>query len=128
MDEELKKKLSKIEKRLDEIEEFLGEIPSFEKTTHYEIGDEVDELYDNAVWVVIQHEKCSASLLQRRLQVEYSRAVRILEQLEKNGIVSKSDGSKPRDVLIKQEDIELLKTKLDEKFETLSDEKKKKSN
>ncbi len=125
MDEELKKRLSKIEKRLDEIESFLEEFPSFEKTVPFEAGDAVDELYDRALWIVIQQERVSASFIQRRLQVGFNRACRILEQLEENEIIEKRDDSIPRKVLIKQEDIEALKEKLEEKFASLKEDKKK---
>ncbi len=125
MDEELKKRLEKIEKRLDALESFLEEFPTFEKSTNYELGDALDGLYDKALWIVLQHDKCSASLLQRRLQIGFNRACRILEQLEVNGIVSPAEGSQPRDVLVKEKDIELLKEKLEDKFESLKEGKKK---
>lgn len=60
-----------------------------------------DNLFDEAVRVIVQHDKASASLLQRRLSIGYSRAARILDQLEDAGAVGMADGSKPRDVLIK---------------------------
>lgn len=124
MDEETKKRLEKIEKRLDEIESFLEDFPTFEKTVEFEKGDTVDELYDQALWITLQHDKCSASLLQRRLQIGFNRSARILEQLEQNGIVSKADGASPRDVLVTQKDINLLKEKLDKKFEKIKEKKK----
>ncbi|NQU82877.1 MAG: cell division protein FtsK [Parcubacteria group bacterium] len=58
-----------------------------------------DELYDEAKEIVLQYQKASASLLQRRLQVGYARAARILDMLEENGVVGSADGSKPRDIL-----------------------------
>lgn len=61
-----------------------------------------DPLLDDAIRLVIQHEKASASLLQRRLSVGYARAARILDQLNQKGVVGKGEGSKPRDVLIKK--------------------------
>jgi S-DNA-T family DNA segregation ATPase FtsK/SpoIIIE len=68
---------------------------------------EVDEQFENAIRVCVESGKASASLLQRRLSLGYARAARILDQLERAGIISASDGtSKPRDVLIKSaEDI-----------------------
>ena len=48
-----------------------------------------------------QYDKASASLLQRRLSVGYARAARILDQLEMAGVIGQGEGSKPRDVLIK---------------------------
>ena len=125
MDEELKKRLEKIEKRLSAIEEFLEELPAFEKPVSYTAGDEVDDLYDKALWMVLQHDRCSSSLLQRRLQIGFNRACRILEQLEENGIIEKREDSVPRKVLITKEDIEELKQKMEEKFDSLKENKKK---
>jgi DNA segregation ATPase FtsK/SpoIIIE, S-DNA-T family len=66
-------------------------------------GQAVDELFDEAVETVQSAGKASASLLQRRLSIGYARAARILDELEKKGFVGPAKGSKPRDVLIKQE-------------------------
>ncbi len=57
-----------------------------------------DDLYMEAKALVIQAGKASASLLQRRLRVGYSRAARILDLLEEDGIIGPSDGAKPREV------------------------------
>lgn len=61
--------------------------------------DDRDELFEDAVRVICDHDKASASLLQRRLSIGYARAARILDQLEAVGVVSPADGSKPREVL-----------------------------
>lgn len=66
---------------------------------------EVDELFESAVRMVVQHKRASASLLQRYLSIGYSRAARIMDQLEANRVVSPTDGSsKPRQVLVKSAD------------------------
>ncbi len=62
-------------------------------------GEERDEKFDEAVTLVVSSDKASASLLQRRLKLGYARAARILDQLEKAGIVGPSNGSKPRKIL-----------------------------
>lgn len=69
-------------------------------------GEAVDDLYDEAVEAVIAAKKGSASLLQRRLSIGYARAARILDELEKNGIVGAAQGSKPRDLLISASEAE----------------------
>lgn len=56
-----------------------------------------DKFYD-AVRVIINNDKASASLLQRKLKIGYARAARILDELEEKGLVSPPDGSNPRDV------------------------------
>jgi DNA segregation ATPase FtsK/SpoIIIE, S-DNA-T family len=66
-------------------------------------GDATDPLFNEAVEIVVGENKGSASLLQRRLSIGYSRAARILDELETKGIVGPAKGSKPRDVLIKRD-------------------------
>ena len=61
--------------------------------------DDKDPLFDKAVEIIMQFDKASASLLQRRLSIGYARAARILDQLEKAGYVGPAEGSKPRDVI-----------------------------
>jgi DNA segregation ATPase FtsK/SpoIIIE, S-DNA-T family len=63
-----------------------------------------DQLFEDALRLICQHDKASASLLQRRLSVGYARAARILDQLEAAGIIGPGEGSKPRDVLVKNPD------------------------
>ena len=64
-------------------------------------GEGKDPLFVDALRLICQHDKASASLLQRRLSVGYARAARILDQLEEAGIIGPGEGSKPRDVLVK---------------------------
>lgn len=59
-----------------------------------------DDMYKDAVRVVVDSGKASASLLQRRLRVGYARAARLIEQMEEQGIIGPADGARPRDVLI----------------------------
>lgn len=59
-----------------------------------------DELYEQAKEMVIRSKKASASLLQRRFRVGYSRAARLLDLLEEQGIIGPADGAKPRAILV----------------------------
>jgi S-DNA-T family DNA segregation ATPase FtsK/SpoIIIE len=59
-----------------------------------------DDEYRDAVRVVVEAGKASTSLLQRRLRIGYSKAARIMEEMEDNGIIGPQDGSRPREVLI----------------------------
>ena len=59
-----------------------------------------DDEYKDAVRAVIEAGKASTSLLQRRLRIGYSKAARIMEEMEENGVIGPQDGSRPRDVLI----------------------------
>jgi S-DNA-T family DNA segregation ATPase FtsK/SpoIIIE len=63
-------------------------------------NDADDDMWEDAVRVVIEGRKASTSLLQRRLRVGYARAARLIETMEEQGIVGPADGAKPRDVLV----------------------------
>ncbi|MEW5913702.1 MAG: DNA translocase FtsK 4TM domain-containing protein [Thermodesulfobacteriota bacterium] len=67
-----------------------------------ELGMEADELYPEAVRLVTETGQASISYVQRRLKVGYNRAANMIEQMERDGIVGPSDGSKPRQVLIRE--------------------------
>ena len=60
-----------------------------------------DPLYEQAKELVIQTHQASISMLQRRLRVGFNRAARLLDQMERDGIVSPMDGPRPREVLVK---------------------------
>jgi S-DNA-T family DNA segregation ATPase FtsK/SpoIIIE len=66
-------------------------------------SEEYDELYDQAVDLVVKTNKASISMVQRRLRIGYNRAARMIELMERDGLVSKPDGSKPRQVLVRKE-------------------------
>jgi S-DNA-T family DNA segregation ATPase FtsK/SpoIIIE len=63
-------------------------------------GGESDALYDQAVAVVLQHKRASISLVQRHLRIGYNRAARLLEQMEKSGVVSAMGHAGNRDILV----------------------------
>lgn len=63
-------------------------------------GGSGDSEYQDAVRVVVEMRKASTSLLQRRLRIGYSKAARIIEEMEEQGIIGPADGSRPREVLI----------------------------
>ena len=62
-------------------------------------GDGEDPLYDEALQIVMQAGKASASYIQRRLKIGYNRAARLVEEMEERGIVGPANGSKPREVI-----------------------------
>ncbi|HTR81385.1 MAG TPA: DNA translocase FtsK [Bacteroidota bacterium] len=66
-------------------------------------GGERDELFEEAARTIVRHQQGSVSLLQRRLKVGYSRAARLVDELEAAGVVGPFDGSKAREVLIESE-------------------------
>lgn len=65
---------------------------------------EKDALYDEVVEYVTEAQKASTSLLQRRFGIGYNRSARIIDELEKNGIIGPSNGSKPREVYRKKDE------------------------
>jgi S-DNA-T family DNA segregation ATPase FtsK/SpoIIIE len=72
-----------------------------EKETAEEEEKEYDEKYDEAVAFVTEVRQASISMVQRKLRVGYNRAARMIEQMERDGVVGPSDGVKPRDVYAK---------------------------
>ena len=90
--------LKKFEAPPDYSEE-VTKIPARTQASRFEKREEEqDELFDDAVRIVCNFERASASLLQRKLKVGYARAARILDQMERAGIVGSSEGSKAREV------------------------------
>jgi S-DNA-T family DNA segregation ATPase FtsK/SpoIIIE len=66
-----------------------------------EAGGEVeDELYEQAIQIVVEAKQASVSLLQRRMRIGYTRAARLIDSMEAKGIVGPYEGSKPREVLL----------------------------
>ena len=80
--------------------EFHPEIESLSEGKGTSFNQEKDELFDEAVRVVLETGVASASTLQRRLRLGYTRAARIVDQMEAEGIVGPHRGSKPRDILV----------------------------
>ena len=101
--EELKTEIAGLKIRIRRLEEFYNAFPN---PSDYILENsnrpgERDDLFETAVRAVSQHDMASASLIQRRLQVGFNRAARLLEQLEEAGVVGPAEGSKPREVLVK---------------------------
>ena len=102
---------------LDEIENIMEhissqpkpenmELPEFEdeknnpSDSQFSIDGDTDEFLYDAAKLVVNHQQASVSLLQRKLRVGYSRAGRLVDELESLGVISEHNGSKPRDVLV----------------------------
>ncbi len=71
-------------------------------------GDEQDEMLSEAIKLVVIHQQGSISLLQRRLKLGYSRAARLMDEMEKIGIVGSFTGSKAREVLVDESYLEMI--------------------
>ncbi|GMQ56986.1 DNA translocase FtsK [Vallitalea sediminicola] len=74
--------------------------------------DDKDDYYNEALELVIEKQKASASMIQRRFRVGYNRAARIVDQLHDSGIVGGEEGSKPRKVLITKAEYEEMKNQV----------------
>jgi S-DNA-T family DNA segregation ATPase FtsK/SpoIIIE len=95
--------------REQELDESLLELPEvFAEGDDEEHGDfdpDEDPLLDKAIEIVVANQTASVSLLQRRLRVGYTRAGRLIDMLERRGIISPYEGSKPRRVLVEEADL-----------------------
>lgn len=72
-------------------------------------GEDEDEMIEEAIDVIMDCRQASTSMLQRRLKVGYSRAARIIDQIEERGIIGPFEGSKPRQILISKEEWQEMK-------------------
>lgn len=87
-------------------EDIMDEIDnSSEGGSHSGGSDEADPLLNEAISFIVECEKASTSMLQRKFKIGYNRAARLIDDMEERGIVSGRNGSKPRDVLITREQI-----------------------
>jgi S-DNA-T family DNA segregation ATPase FtsK/SpoIIIE len=94
--------------REQELDESLLEAP--EPIAEEDFGDEEfdpdeDPLLERAIEIVVQTQTASVSLIQRRLRVGYTRAGRLIDMLERRGIISGYEGSKPRRVLVDEAEL-----------------------
>ncbi|REK55099.1 MAG: cell division protein FtsK [Geobacillus sp.] len=99
----------------EEVEEVVDFVISQQKAQYYEEmiineenndGEEFeDELYEEAVRLVVEMQSASVSMLQRRFRIGYNRAARLIDAMEARGVVGPYEGSKPRAVLIPKENV-----------------------
>ena len=98
--------------REQELDESLLEAPEAAgRATDGDDGEfdpDEDPLLDKAIEIVVQTQTASVSLLQRRLRVGYTRAGRLIDMLERRGIISGYEGSKPRRVLVEEHHLDLV--------------------
>ena len=97
--EENKQEIESLKNRLKKVEDFLLSFPNI--GNYIEGTSSLDPLIGEATAIVKNYDEVSASLLQRKLSIGYSRAARMLDQLEEQGYVARGEGAKPRKVLKK---------------------------
>ncbi|KXG08857.1 DNA translocase SftA [Anoxybacillus sp. P3H1B] len=100
-DEEIERVVSHVKQQMSPA--YLFEQDDFLKQAS--LSNEEDELFYEACEFVVQQGGASTSSLQRRFRIGYNRAARLMEMMEEQGIISEARGSKPRDVLITEEEL-----------------------
>lgn len=80
-------------------QEMVDQITAVAKTASG-LSEETDEFFEQAVDLILEKEKASVSMLQRQFRIGYNRAARLMDELERRGLVGPEEGSKPRKVLI----------------------------
>jgi S-DNA-T family DNA segregation ATPase FtsK/SpoIIIE len=100
---EIKKVVGFLKKQQKPIYDEMILKPKIDETAENE-GEDSDELYDQAVALVASTRQASISMIQRRLRIGYNRAARMIEIMEKQGLVGPADGAKPREVYVRDID------------------------
>ncbi|CAI6028529.1 FtsK/SpoIIIE family DNA translocase [Cohnella sp. JJ-181] len=75
-------------------------VPEIEESDDSANNEQLDELFDQAVGIILEAKQASVSLLQRRMRIGYTRAARLIDSMEARGVVGPYEGSKPREVLV----------------------------
>lgn len=104
--EQLETEIIGLKVRIARIESYLSDLPNADDyiDSQHSVDGE-DNLFEEAKKIVMEYDRASASLLQRRLSIGYARAARLIDQLETKGVIASSDGSsKPREVLLKKDE------------------------
>ena len=96
---------SQVENQSSYNEDILTKI---ERTNVQESMDDSDDLLPDAIDLVVRSGQASVSMLQRRFRIGYNRAARIVDMMEARGIIGPQDGSRPRQVLMTEEELENL--------------------
>ncbi|HEY1834936.1 MAG TPA: DNA translocase FtsK, partial [Solirubrobacteraceae bacterium] len=104
-------------------EELLEEVepPESERRGEDELDPDEDPLLRDAITLVAEMQTASTSMLQRRLRLGYTRAGRMIDMLERRGVISGYEGSKPRQVLIGEADLPRVLTALEESASAVSE-------
>jgi len=99
-DEEIKELASFVRKQQPADYDLTVTVADHDDEDEAAVVKERDEVYDEAVAFALEQGKISVSLVQRKLRIGYNRAARVVEQMERDGIVGPADGAKPREVIV----------------------------
>jgi S-DNA-T family DNA segregation ATPase FtsK/SpoIIIE len=103
------------ELREDLLEEVVAEDPAAGSESDDGFSPDEDSLLEDAIRLVVEMGTASTSMLQRRLRLGYTRAGRLIDMLERRGVISGYEGSKPRQVLVGAGDVDLFLANLRER-------------
>ena len=113
-DSEVHKVIEFVKNQSPETEYASDVIHSIEKVQTSSNDDAVDELLSDAIETVVRAEQASVSMLQRRFRIGYNRAARLIDMMESRGIIGPADGSRPRRVLMTEDEFLGLSTDTEE--------------
>ncbi|HIU26889.1 MAG TPA: DNA translocase FtsK, partial [Candidatus Fimisoma avicola] len=108
-DNEVHKVIEYVKGQVENVDYNEDVLTRIEKTEHAGDGEDTDELLSDAIDLVVKSGQASVSMLQRRFRIGYNRAARIMDMMEARGIVAPQDGSRPRQVLLTEQELEQMK-------------------
>ena len=103
-DSEVHKVIEFVKNQSPEVEYASDVIHSIDKVQTSSNDDNIDELLSDAIETVVRAEQASVSMLQRRFRIGYNRAARLVDMMEARGIIGPADGSRPRRVLMTEDE------------------------
>ncbi|MEF9921694.1 MAG: DNA translocase FtsK [Anaerovoracaceae bacterium] len=107
-DSEVHKVIEYVKSQVDDVEYSNDVMHTIEKSNTPSQSDDADELLNEAIECVVKAGQASVSMLQRRFRIGYNRAARIVDMMEDRGIIGPSDGSRPRQVLMSEDEFQQL--------------------
>ena len=113
-DSEVHKVIEYVSSQVKDVDYNEDVLTRIEKSEHHDSGEDSDELLSDAISLVVKSGQASVSMLQRRFRIGYNRAARIMDMMEARGIVAPQDGSRPRQVLMSEEELEALREEIQE--------------
>lgn len=115
-DKEVERVVTNIKSKIDEIiynEEIIKDIEK-ESVKNEKEDEDVDELFFDAIKIILDENSASISLLQRKMKIGYARAGRLIDEMEKRSIIGKQEGSKSRKILIGYDYLQKVRGENDE--------------
>ena len=113
-DSEVNKVIDFVKSQVESVDYNSDILTRIEKSDPDNSEDEGDELLSDAVELVVKSGQASVSMLQRRFRIGYNRAARIMDMMEARSIVGPQDGSRPRQVLITEQELHQMKEDTEE--------------